>query len=47
MVDSGNVYYPPRITKRHLRDCKEGYYHILDLKNNRDCIGGEWVQNKV
>ena len=37
----------PVLTTQHMKWCEEGYINILDLKNNRDCIGGEWVHNET
>ena len=47
MYPDETIYYPPKITKRHLKECKDGVYVIFDLENDRDCIKGEWINNKT
>ena len=42
---SEKVHYPPKITKLHMKWCKQGHIVICDLLEDRDCIKGEWVKN--
>lgn len=46
-TSTGRQVQFPVLTKLHMKWCEDGYITILDLKNNRDCIDGQWVQNNV
>lgn len=41
---NGKNYQIPKITKQHMEWCKNGEMIIIDLKNNRDCIEGQWTK---